>query len=76
MSRTNETRHIQYYETCKCKCRLDANVFKISNVRIMTNADLNVKNWLIGEECVIKDLFGTLLIMNWNVVNHMMLVII
>ena len=24
MSRTNETRHIKWYETCKCKCRLDA----------------------------------------------------
>ena len=23
MSRTNETRHIQLYETCKCKSRLD-----------------------------------------------------
>ena len=26
MSRTNETRHIKWYETYKCKCRLDASV--------------------------------------------------
>ena len=26
MSRTNETRLIQWYETCKCKCRLYASV--------------------------------------------------
>ena len=26
MSRTNETRHIGWYKTCKCKCRLDASV--------------------------------------------------
>ena len=26
MSRTNETRHIEWHETCKCKCRLDANI--------------------------------------------------
>ena len=26
MSRANETRHIKWYETCKCKCRLDARV--------------------------------------------------
>ena len=26
MSRTNETRHIEWYETCKCKCRLNASV--------------------------------------------------
>ena len=25
-SRNNETRHIKWHETCKCKCRLDANV--------------------------------------------------
>ena len=26
MSRTNETRHIEWHETCKSKCRLDASV--------------------------------------------------
>ena len=26
MSRTKETRHIKWHETCKCKCRLDASV--------------------------------------------------
>ena len=26
MSRTNETRLTEWYETCKCKCRLDASV--------------------------------------------------
>ena len=26
MSRTNETRHIEWHERCKCKCRLDASV--------------------------------------------------
>ena len=26
MSRTNETRHIKWHETCKCKCRLDSSV--------------------------------------------------
>ena len=26
MSRTNETRHIEWRKTCKCKCRLDASV--------------------------------------------------
>ena len=28
MSRTNETRHIKLYETCKYKCRLDVSVCK------------------------------------------------
>ena len=26
MSRTNETRHIEWHKTCKCKCRLDGSV--------------------------------------------------
>ena len=26
MSRTDETNHIKWHETCKCKCRLDASV--------------------------------------------------
>ena len=26
VSRTNETRHIEWHETCECKCRLDASV--------------------------------------------------
>ena len=24
ISRTNETRHVEWHKTCKCKCRLDA----------------------------------------------------
>ena len=27
MSRTNETTHIKWHESCKCKCRLDTGVF-------------------------------------------------
>ena len=27
MSRTNETRHTEWHETWKCKCRLDANIY-------------------------------------------------
>ena len=26
MSRTNETRHVKWHGTCKCKCRLDASI--------------------------------------------------
>ena len=26
MSRTNETKHTEWHETCKCKCRLDPSV--------------------------------------------------
>ena len=27
MSRTNETKHIEWHKTCKCKCRLDTSVY-------------------------------------------------
>ena len=27
MSRTNETRHVSWHETCTCKCSVDASVF-------------------------------------------------
>ena len=45
MSRINDVRHIEWHETCKSKCRLDASVCNNKkNVRIMINAGLNVKN--------------------------------
>ena len=36
MSRTNETRFIEWHETCKCECRLDAIV---SNNKKRLNKD-------------------------------------
>ena len=36
MSRTNETRHVKWHETCKFKCRLDASV---SNNKQRRNED-------------------------------------
>ena len=43
MSRTNEARHMGWYETCRCKCRLNASVCNNNNVEIMRNVDVNVK---------------------------------
>ena len=43
MSRTNETRHIEWHKTCNCKCRLDASVCN-NKQRWKINADVNVKN--------------------------------
>ena len=44
MSRTNETRIIEWHETCKCKCRLYASVCHKNNVEIKINVGVNVKN--------------------------------
>ena len=41
ISRTNQTSHISWHETCKCKCRLYMEVFlMIKNVRIMINVNV------------------------------------
>ena len=44
MSRTNETKHIEWHDTCKCKCRLDGCVHKIKKVGTKINANMNAKN--------------------------------
>ena len=44
----------------------------INNVGIKKNADVNVKN-LLTKEYMTKDLFGILVIMNVNAIDHVML---
>ena len=44
MSRTNETRHVKWHETCKCKCRLYASVCNSKQLGIKINVDVNAKN--------------------------------
>ena len=72
MSKTNETRHIEWHKTCKCKCRLGA------------SACNNKQRWnegkcrcackeLIDKGIVIKDLFGILVTVSVNMINHVML---
>ena len=42
MSRTNETRHIQWHETCKCQCILHAIVCNNKQCWNKSNVDVNV----------------------------------
>ena len=44
MSRTNETRHIEWHETCKCKCRLDASICNNKQLGMMINAGVKANN--------------------------------
>ena len=44
ISMTNETRHIKWHETCKCKCRLNKSVQTLNNIEIRINVGVNVKN--------------------------------
>ena len=73
ISRTNETRYIEWHETCKCECKFWANFVIINKVGIKVNADVNAKNQLI-KVCVVKDLFGILVIVSVNVIKRLMLV--
>ena len=71
MLRTNETRHIKWHKTCKCRCRLDAS---ICNNKQRWNDDkcrCECKE-LIDKGCVIRDLFGILVIVSVNVINRVM----
>ena len=44
MSRTNETRHIEWHETCKCNVDQMQAFVIINNVGMMINTGVNVKN--------------------------------
>ena len=44
MSITNETRHIEWHETCKCKCRLDASACNNKQLWNKDNVDVDAKN--------------------------------
>ena len=68
MSRTNETRHIKWHK------HVNDNAYQmqaliINNVGIKINADVNANNQLT-KEYVLKDLFGILVIVITNVINH------
>ena len=48
MLRTNETRYIEWRETCKCECKFGVNICsEKNNVGIKVNVDINAKNLLI-----------------------------
>ena len=71
MSRNNERKHLKWQETCTCKCRLDSSVCN-SKQRYNKNKFRCECKELI-DIFVIKDFFETLVILNMNVINHMML---
>ena len=72
ISRINETKHVSWHKTCTCKCRLNASFETIKNLGITINADVNAKNSLSNVD-VMMDLFGTLVYVNVNVINHVIL---
>ena len=73
MSRTNETKNIKWHETCKCECRLDA--IACSNKQRWNNDKFRCEcKELIDKGICNKGYIGILVIVNVNVINHVMLV--
>ena len=40
---SNQTKHIEWHETCKCKCRLDVSICNNKKDGIKINVDVNVE---------------------------------
>ena len=76
MSRTNETGHIEGYETWKCKCTLDASVCNNKQHWNDDKCRYECKELIDKGACdkCVCDLFGILVIVSANVINHVMLV--
>ena len=75
MSRTDERRHIKRHETCKCKCRLDAIVFNNKQRWNNDKCQCECKELIDKGVCDIwKGLFGILVTVSVNVINHVALV--
>ena len=72
-SRTNETKYIEWHETCKCKCRLDASVCNNKQGWKEDKCRCECKE-LIDKVYVITDLLGIVVTVSVNVINHEMLV--
>ena len=65
MSITNETRHIKWHKTCKCRCRLDAS--------ICNNKYRCECKELIDEGMCDKGFIWILVTVSVNVINHVIL---
>ena len=70
MSRTNERRHREWYETRKCKCILDASVFNNKQRWYRDKYRCQCKKIIVCD----KGSLGILVTANVNVINHVTLV--
>ena len=71
VSGTNETRRIEWHETCKCKCRFEHSVCK----QLWNDNKCRCEcKELIDKGICNKDLFGILIIVSMNVINPVILV--
>ena len=74
MSRTNETRHMEWHEICECKCRLNSSVCNNKQYWNKDKCRCECKEFVDKGICDKEDLFGILVIFSVDVINHVMLV--
>ena len=74
VSGTNETRRIEWHETCKCKCRFNSSVCTNKQRWNDDKCRCECKE-LIDKDVCVKDLFGIQVIVNANVINPVISVI-
>ena len=70
MSWSNQTEHIEWHETCKCKCKLDASVCKNKQRWDEDTCRCECREELSNKKGVIKDLVGILVTVIVNAINH------
>ena len=72
MSWSNQTKHIDWHKSCKCKCRSNSSV--CNNKQIWNEHKCRCECIeLIYKKAVIKDLFGILVILIVNLISHVLL---
>ena len=73
MSRTNEARFIEWHQNCNCECKFFANVCN-NKQHLNKNKCRRECKGVIDKECVIKSLFGILVVLSVNLIKREMLV--
>ena len=73
MSRSNETRHIKWHETCRCKFRSDIIAFNNKQRWNNDKCCSECKELIDKGVCDKGYMLGILVIVNVNVINHVML---
>ena len=73
MSRTIETKYIGWHKTCSWRCTLSARACDNKQIWKKDKGGCECKELIVIRVGVIKDLFGTLVIVIVNVINHVLL---
>ena len=69
MSWSNQTKQTNWHESCKCECRLNSIVCNNKQKWNKNKCKCDCKE-VVENKSVIKDLFGILVIVSVNVINH------